>query len=113
METTTNNQLSIVDELKSKLGDIKDKIKQGGLSNTVFSELTTNAKLLQDKLDMLLNKFGAITQSDVNDAYLVLQQTKRSELEALKNKEMKRVGVYAIVGIALLVGFYLYKKKKA
>jgi hypothetical protein len=113
METTTNNQLTIVDELKSKLGDIKDKIKQGGLSNTVFSELTNNAKLLQDKLDMLLNKFGAVTQSDVNDAYLVLQQAKRSELEALKNKEMKRISVFAIVGIALLVGVYLYKKKKA
>jgi hypothetical protein len=113
METTTNNQLTIVDELKSKLGDLKDRIKQGGLSNAVFTELTNNAKLLQDKLDLLLNKFGAVTQSDVNDAYLVLQQAKRSELEALKNKDMKRISVYAIIGIALLVGVYLYKKKKA
>lgn len=113
METTTNNQLSIVDELKNKLGDIKDRIKQGGLSNTLFVELTNNAKLLQDKLDLLLNKFGAVTQSDVNDAYLVLQQAKRSELEALKNKDMQRISVYAVIGIALLVGVYLYKKNKA
>jgi hypothetical protein len=113
MEKTTNNQLSIVDELKNKLGDIKDKIKSGGLSNTVFSELTNNAKLLQDKIDSLLNKVGALTQSDINDAYLVLQKAKRSELEALKNKDMKRINVYAIVGIALLIGVYLYKKNKA
>jgi ABC-type antimicrobial peptide transport system permease subunit len=112
METTTNNQLSIVDELKNKLGDIKDKIKEGGLSNTVFSELTSNAKLLQDKIDTLLNKVGALTQSDINDAYLVLQKAKRSELEALKNKDMKRINVYAIVGVALLIAVFLYKKNK-
>ena len=113
METTTNNQLSIVDELKNKLGDIKDKIKEGGLSNAVFTELTNNAKLLQDKIDTLVNKYGSLTQSDINDAYLVLQQAKRSELEALKNKDMKRIKFYAIVGIALLIGVYLYNKKKA
>jgi hypothetical protein len=61
----------------------------------------------------LLNKVGALTQSDINDAYLVLQKAKRSELEALKNKDMKRINVYAIVGIALLIGVYLYKKNKA
>ena len=113
MEETTNNQLSIVDELKNKLGDIKDKIKGGGLSNAVFSELTNNAKLLQDKIDTLLNKYGALTQSDINDAYIVLQKSKRSELEALNKKEMKNINVYVIVGIALLVGVYLYKKNKA
>jgi hypothetical protein len=112
-ETTTNNQLSIVDEIKNKLGDIKDKIKEGGLTNTVFVELTTNAKLLQEKLDLLLNKYGAITQSEINDAYIVLQNAKRSELEALNKKDMNRVNVYVVIGIALLVGLYFYNKKKA
>ncbi len=112
-QTTTNNQLSIVDELKNKLGDIKDRIKSGGLSNTVFVELTTNAKLLQEKLDSLLNKYGAITQSEINDAYIVLQNAKRSELQSLSKKDSNRFGVYLVVGIALLVGVYLYKKNKA
>jgi hypothetical protein len=112
-EITTNNQLSIVDELKNKIGDIKDRIKSGGLSNTVFVELTTNAKLLQEKLDSILNKFGAITQSEINDAYIVLQNVKRSELEALSKKDSNRVGVYLLIGIALIVGVYLYKKNKA
>ena len=112
-EITTNNQLSIVDELRNKLGDIKDRIKEGGLSNAVFVELTTNAKLLQEKLDLLFNKYGAITQSEINDAYIVLQNAKRSELEALSKKDSNKVGVYLVIGIALLVGVYLYKKKKA
>jgi hypothetical protein len=68
---------------------------------------------LQEKLDSILNKFGAITQSEINDAYIVLQNVKRSELEALSKKDSNRVGVYLLIGIALIVGVYLYKKNKA
>jgi hypothetical protein len=112
MEIATNNQLTIVDELKNKIGDIKDRIKGEGVSNVVFNELTTQAKFLQDKLDGMLKKGGLFTQSDVNDAYEALRQVKRSELEIESKRAFKRLYIY--VGVALLVGagLFMYLKKK-
>ena len=89
-EITTNTQLSIVDELKNKLGDIKDKMKVGGVSGVIFEELSSSAKSLQDKLNNLLSKQGFFTQSEVNDAYSTLQDIKRKELELESNKAKKK-----------------------
>lgn len=107
---TTNTQLTIVDELKSKLSEIKDKIKDGGLSKTIYDELTGSAKLIQGKLNDVLAKKGILTQSDVNDAYSVMQDIKRSELEKQSKKEKNKLLMYGIIVIALIGGVYLYKK---
>jgi NAD-specific glutamate dehydrogenase len=109
---TTNTQLTIVDELKSKLSEIKDKIKDGGLSKTIYDELTGNAKVLQAKVNEVLEKKGILTQSDVNDAYEVMQNIKRSELEKQSKKQRNKLLIYGIVVIALIGGVYLYKKNK-
>ena len=112
MENATNTQLSIIDQLKGQINVIKDKIKSGELSTEVFDTLSSGAKLLQSKLDSLLQKGGLYTQSDVNDAYASMQEVQRKtlELEALKSKYR----IYVYMGVALLigVGIYLYAKKK-
>lgn len=112
MEIATNNQLTIVDELRNKIGDIKDRIKGEGVSNVVFNELTTQAKLLQGKLDGIMNKGGLFTQSDVNDAYEALRQIKKRELEIDSKKSFRNLYIY--VGVALLIGagLFIYLKKK-
>jgi hypothetical protein len=112
MENATNTQLSIVDELRNQIGTIKDKIKESGVTSVVFETLTTNAKMLQNKLDGLLGKGGLYTQSDVNDAYVTLQETKRRELELEGNKASKNAFLYLGIAIAVSVGIYLYVKKK-
>jgi hypothetical protein len=112
MADTTNTQLSVVDELKLQINEIKDRIKQGELSNDVFSTLSVGAKVLQSKLDNLLNKKGLYTQSDVNDAYASMQEIKRKNLEIESIKSKYRLYIYLGVGLALGVGIYLYVKNK-
>jgi len=112
MELSTNNQPSIIDDITSKLTDIKDKIKASGITTTAFNELTNNAKLLQSKLDELLQKKGLYSQSDINDAYSVLQDYKRKELEMENKKSMNRTIVYAVVIGLAIFGLYRYAKKK-
>jgi endonuclease III len=109
---TAAPQLSIVDILKAKLNELKDKIKDGGLHTTVYTEISNNAKLIQDKLNELLSKKGLLSQSDVNDAYSVIQDVKRSELESESNKSSKKLFIYAGLGILIIAGIMLYKKRK-
>lgn len=110
MPNSTNTQLSVIDELKIQINEIKDKIKQGELSKDVFETLSMGAKVLQTKLDNLLSKRGLYTQSDVNDAYISLQEVKRKtfELESVKSKYR----LYIYLGLAVIVGIAIYKFAK-
>jgi NAD-specific glutamate dehydrogenase len=112
MSEATKTQLSVVDELKIQINEIKDKIKQGELSDDVFNTLTVGAKVLQGKLDNLLRKGGLYTQSDVNDAYASMQEIKRKNLEIESIKSKYRLYIYLGVAFAVGVGIYLYVKNK-
>jgi len=112
MEKATNTQLSVVDELKMQINEIKDRIKQGEFTDDVFSTLTVGAKVLQGKLDNLLRKGGIYTQSDVNDAYATMQEIKRKNLEIESLKSKYRLYIYLGVALALGVGIYIYVKNK-
>ena len=112
MADATNTQLSVVDQLKSKFTDIKDKLKQSNLTKSVFDELTADAKLVQDKLNELLSKQGFISQSDIEDAYTILQDQKRKELEKLNSSGTKNIGMYLLGGAVVLIAIYLYNKNK-
>lgn len=108
METT---QVSVVDQLVAQITNIKDKIKSKGLSQTAFEELTSSAKVLQDKVDELLNKKGLLTQSDINDAYTLIQEQKRKELENMSKKATKKTLAYMVIGV-LIIGTLVYLRKK-
>ena len=115
MPTTNQNsmisQLEIVDKLRSELNTIKDKIKQGGLSNVAFDTLSQDAKKLQDKINDILSKNGVLTQSDINDAYAIMQSVKRGELENMSNKSKRNFYIYLGIGVLFAFGLYYYNKK--
>ena len=112
METNNNTQLSIVDELTSRLGDIKDSMKKEGVTTTAFNQLSLVAKSIQAKIDELLAKGGVLTQSDINDGYIVLQNAKREELENLSKKSNRRTLAYVIIGVVVLSTLFIITKKK-
>jgi hypothetical protein len=103
---------SIIDELSAKLSNIKDKLKENNLTSIAFDELTSNAKLIQDKLNDLFQKKGFYTQSDINDAYEVLKEAKRKELELMKKKANKKLIIYSSIILGIGIGAYLLFKKK-
>jgi hypothetical protein len=103
---------NIIDQLKSKINDIKDKIKSGEISEGMFAKLTSKAKDLQTTLDGLLAKKGILTQSDVNNAYEVLQDYKRKELEAEAMKSKRKLIIYTLAIVGVGVGAYMYFKRK-
>jgi hypothetical protein len=103
----------IINELKNRLTEIKDKIKQGGLNNTVFDELTKNAKAIQSKLDDILRKGGLLSDKDKADAYKFLQEQEKQEMRKRYRKDLFKT----VVKIALIAGvfggiIYYIKKKK-
>lgn len=108
---TVAPQLSIIDQLKGKLSELKDKIKDGNLTTAIYNEVTSNAKLIQNKLNELLAKKGLISQSDVNDAYSVIQNVKRSELESQNKKSFNKIYIYTAIGVLIIAGVMLYKKR--
>ena len=108
----SETQPSIIDELRAKLSDIKDKLKESNLTSVAFDELTSNAKLLQDKLNDLFQKKGFYTQSDLNDAYEVLKQAKRKELELMNKKANKTLIIYLSIFLGIGIGAYYLLKKK-
>jgi hypothetical protein len=112
MPNSTNTQLTIVDELRSQLTTIKDRIKEEGVSKVVFDELTSSAKLLQNKLDELLAKGGILNQSDIDDAYNVIKQAKKDELDIIDKKVKKKTLVYIGLGIVVVALLVMYSKKK-
>jgi hypothetical protein len=105
-------QLSIIDQLKAKLNELKDRIKAGNLNIDVFTEVSSSAKLLQDKLNELLAKKGLLSQSDVDDAYAVIQNVKRSELQNQSNKSSNKIYIYIGLTIVIIAAAMLYKKNK-
>jgi hypothetical protein len=109
---STNTQLSIVDQLKNEINNIKDKIKGADISSAVFDTLGNSAKLLQGKLNDLLGKGGLYTQSDVNDAYLVLQEEKRKQLELESKKAKKKAYMYLGIGAFTIIGVILLLRQK-
>ena len=112
MPNTTDTQLSIVDQLKSQLTDIKDKIKESSVGGTAFDVLTSGAKILQDKIDFFLKNKGFYTQSDVNDAYATMQDVQRKQLEADTKKAKNRAILYTGLALAGIIGLYLLLRQK-
>jgi hypothetical protein len=104
------SQLEIVDKLRAELNNIKDKIKLGGLSKVAFDTLSQDAKKLQDKIDDILSKKGVLTQSDINDAYSIMQSIKRRELEDMSNKSKRNFYIYLGLGVLFAFGLYYYNK---
>lgn len=112
MSNATNTQLSIVDELKSKLTDIKDKIKESSSSGNSFDVLTNSAKMLQDKIDFFLKNNGLYSQSDVNDAYSTMQEVQRNQLALDSKKAKNRAILYSVLVLGGVIGIYLLLKSK-
>lgn len=110
--TEPTAKVSVIDQLYSKLTAIKDKIKEGGLSSTLFNELTQQAKLIQDKLNKLLGNKFIITQTDVDDAYATLQEVQRREMKALERKATRNAIIYGVVIIGVVIGAYVLLKPK-
>jgi len=112
MPNTTDTQLSIVDQLKSQLTDIKDKLRESNTGGNSFDVLTSGAKILQDKIDFFLKNKGFYSQSDVNDAYATMQEVKRKQLEDESKKAKNRAILYTGLALAGIIGLYLLLKQK-
>lgn len=112
MSNSTDTQLSIVDQLKSQLTDIKDKLRESNTGGSSFDVLTSGAKILQDKIDFFLKNKGFYSQSDVNDAYATMQEVKRKQLEAESKKAKNRAILYTGLALAGIIGIYLFLRQK-
>ena len=107
------NMPSVVAEIQKKITDIKERIKEEGVSSAVFGELSNYAKTLQDKLDELLSKGGLLTQSDVNDAYKTLQDVQREELARMQRKSQgKLIRIFLVFSLVVIGAYALTKRMK-
>ena len=105
-------QPSVIEDLLVKITEIMDVIKEGKVDAFVFENLSKNAKLLQDKVNELREKQGIYNQSDIDDAYALLQKVKRDELSQESKKSMKRLLSFTALGLAVIFGAYILFKMK-
>lgn len=111
MTYTYEDVMKIVADLKNNLSDIKDTLKTGNISDDLFGVLSNKAKTVQDKLDILLNKKGVLTQTEIDEAYRVARETQKNELANASRKAMKKAIIYVGI-VALIIGGLLYYKRK-
>jgi hypothetical protein len=106
-----NNDQAIIDQLKSEINIIKDNLKEEGISTDKFDLLTKSAKILQDKLEQVMNKGGILTEKEKQDVYTTIQNTKRGDMAKMSAKSKRNLylylGIFVLVGVAI----YVYTKK--
>ena len=111
MAYTYEDVMKIVSDLKNNLTDIKDTLKTGNISDDLFGVLSNKAKKVQDKLDVLLNQKGILTQTDIDEAYRVARETQKNELANATKKATRKAIIYMGI-VALIIGGLLYYKRK-
>jgi hypothetical protein len=111
MAYTYEDVMKIVSDLKNNLTDIKDTLKTGNISDDLFGVLSNKAKKVQDKLDVLLNQKGILTQTDIDEAYRVARETQKNELANASKKATKKAIIYLGI-VAIIIGGLLYYKRK-
>lgn len=102
----------VITDLYSKLTDIKDKIKERGITQTLFDSLTAQAKVIQDKLNELLAKQGVLSQSDISSGYETLQSVQRREMQQMSNKARNRAILFSVLIVGGVLGAYFLLKRK-
>lgn len=111
MSDITKESNSIIQQLTSRITDIKDRLKEDGVTKVAFGELSSRAKTLQDEVNKLLSKKGFYSQADINNAYETMQSDMRAELESESKKSLKRMTTYIVGGIVVLTILYFGIKK--
>lgn len=108
--TNSERQL-VVNQLNTRLTELKDKIKKEGVSNVLFDELTSNAKEIQTKLDDIFRKGGIMTDKDADEAIALLEKQRKEELEKQYRKGTTRTIILVLVGALVIGGLFYYVKK--
>lgn len=108
---TNNERQSVVNQLNARLSEIKDKIKEEGVSTALFDELTANAKDIQTKLDNIFRKGGLLTEREKNEAIAMLEEQKKAELKKQYRRTTTRTIAIVLVGALIIAGLFTYVKK--
>jgi hypothetical protein len=110
--SSTNSQSSILSDLQNELLDIKDRMKNTDAKSVVFDTLSSNANKIQSKVDVLLTKKGLYTQSDIDDAFKLLQDSKRTQMQNDAKKSTNRFYLYIGIAVAVSIGVFILIKKR-
>lgn len=102
----------VANELKLNLTNIKDILKSGNIPDETYDALIEKAKKVQDKLDVLLNNKGVLTQTDLDEAYKLSRETQKESLYRESVKSSRRAIIYGGLTILVIVGIVFYLRKK-
>jgi hypothetical protein len=113
-ETLTRGESQIVfDDIKKEIDRVQRAIKDKKVGDYTIEILQAKKDSLQEHLNKLLRKGGAITEEDYNKAYIIIKAKEEKEILDLRNKARRRVVIYGLFALtAIMLGIYLIKKNK-
>jgi len=89
-----------------------DKAKSGDVSKTVADTLTKYSDQIQNTINSLLGKKGAITQQQLDELDEQIREAKRKTLEAQSKNTMVRYGLYLSIFIVGFGALWLITREK-
>jgi hypothetical protein len=109
---TPDKKQDLIDQVQKQIDDLNKAITQGGLGSGVLEAVKMNRDRLQKILNKLFEKRGVITPKETNSTIQAIENAKSAQLQTDFKKNMKRIGVFLGIAIALGVGYHFYMKSK-
>lgn len=112
-EPLTQGEKQVVfDDIKKEIARIEALIKQKKLSGAALDFLGEKKILLQEQLNLILIKGGIITEDDYNKTYNIIRAKEQNELLDLRDKAKKRLLLFTILGVGIIIVYFFIKKTK-
>ena len=113
-EPLTQGEKQVVfDDIKKEIQRLEALVKQKKVVGAALDLAEEKKSMLQQQLDLLLKKGGIITEDDYNKTYNIIRAQEQKELLDLRDKAKRRLIMWSILGIGIIVAYVLLVKKKS
>jgi hypothetical protein len=113
-EPLTQGEKQVVfDDIKKEIARIEALIKQKKVSGAALDLVEEKKSMLQQQLDLLLKRGGIITEDDYNKTYNIIRAKEQKELLDLRDKAKRRLIMWGLLGVGIIVVYVLLVKKKS
>lgn len=110
---TPDKKKLLIGQVELEIENLNKALREGGLPAGVFESVKSNRDTLQKVLNQLFEKRGVIPPKQTNETLDAIEKAKASRMQQDLKRNLKRIAIYAALGVALWVGYKLYTKSKA
>lgn len=106
---TPDKKVLLIEEIQNELNLVDTSVKRKGRTK----ELMAIRESLQKSLNNLFDKKGVVTPQETDTILDLISNSKRIRLEGSYLMGMRRTTLYMVSFVAIIVGIYIYNKKRS